>query len=46
MTREGYLVTEEYRDNCIEILTENRMSLKAKAEMTREEIANIFGISR
>lgn len=46
MTKEGYVINEEYKDNYIEISTENMTLLRAKAGMTQEEIANIIGILR
>ncbi len=46
MAKEGCLIDDRYKENCIEILTENLAPLRAKAGMTQEEIANIIGVSR
>lgn len=46
MAKEGCLIDDRYKENCIEMLTENLAPLRAKVGMTQEEIANIIGISR
>jgi DNA-binding XRE family transcriptional regulator len=46
MIRQKWVVSPEYKENYIEVLTENLLPLRMKAEITQEELANIIGISR
>ena len=46
MTREKWRIDRSYKDTCIELLTENLASLRAKAGITQAELANLVGISR
>lgn len=39
-------IDRSYKNICIELLTENLASLRAKAGITQEEISNLVGISR
>lgn len=39
-------IDRSYKNICIEMLTENLASLRAKAGITQEEISNLVGISR
>ena len=46
MIREQWVVNKQYKENCIEIMVENLVALRAKAGITQEELANLIGISR
>ena len=46
MISEKWKLDRSYKDTCIELLTENLVSLRAKAGITQEELANLVGISR
>ena len=46
MIREKWQINQQYKENCIEILVENLVALRAMAGITQEELANIIGISR
>lgn len=46
MISEKWRLEKCYKDICIELLYENLVSLRAKADITQEELANIVGISR
>ena len=46
MISEKWQIDKSYKDTCIELLYENLVSLRAKADITQAEIANIIGISR
>lgn len=39
-------ITDAYKENCVEILSENLSALRAKAGLTQEEVANLIGVSR
>ena len=39
-------IDRSYKNICIEMLTENLASLRAKADITQAEISNLIGISR
>lgn len=46
MIRKQWNVDKQYKENCIEIMVENLVALRAKAGITQEELANLVGISR
>ena len=46
MVRKKWLVGPDYKDSYIEVLTENLLPLRTKAEITQEELAAMIGISR
>ena len=46
MIGKKWIVSPDYKDSYIEVLTENLLPLRTKAEITQEEIASIIGISR
>lgn len=46
MIRDKWQVNQQYKENCMEILVENLVALRAKAGITQEELANVVGISR
>lgn len=46
MSSEKWTVEQSYKSTCIELLSENLISLIAKASITQAEIANLVGISR
>lgn len=46
MISEKWKIDKSYKDTCIELLYENLVSLRAKANITQAEIANLIGISR
>ncbi len=46
MVRQKWLVSPGYKESYIEVLTENLLPLRTKAEITQEEIASMIGISR
>ena len=46
MIRQKWIVSSDYKESYIEVLTENLLPLRMKAEITQEEIAQIIGISR
>lgn len=46
MIRGKWVVSPDYKDSYIEVLTESLLPLRTKAEITQEEIASIIGISR
>ncbi len=46
MIRQKWVVSPDYRDSYIEVLTENLLPLRTKAEITQEELASMIGISR
>jgi len=46
MISEKWKIDKSYKDTCIELLYENLVSLRAKANITQAEIANLVGISR
>lgn len=39
-------IDRSYKNICIEMMTENLASLRAKADITQGEISNLIGISR
>lgn len=46
MVRNKWLVSPDYKESYIEVLTENLLPLRTKAEITQEELASMIGISR
>ena len=46
MIREKWTISEKYKHTSIAILQENLSALRAKADISQEELANIIGISR
>lgn len=46
MISEKWKIDKSYKDTCIELLYENLVSLRAKADITQAEIADLIGISR
>lgn len=46
MIRNKWLVSPDYKESYIEVLTENLLPLRTKAEITQEELASMIGISR
>ena len=46
MIRKRWEVTRDYKDICSSIMQDNLASLRAKAALTQEELANIIGCSR
>lgn len=46
MVREKWRIDLAYKETFTKILSENLASLRAKADITQEELANIIGISR
>lgn len=46
MVREKYLITEDYRKAGIELLIDNLAALRARLNITQEELANVIGVSR
>lgn len=46
MVREKYLITEDYRKASIELLIDNLAALRARLNITQEELANVIGVSR
>ena len=46
MVNENWKISQNYKDTCIELLSENLASFRAKAGITQAELANLIGISR
>lgn len=46
MIRAKWIVSPDYKDSYIEVLTENLLPLRTKADITQEELASIIGVSR
>lgn len=46
MISEKWNIDKSYKNTCIEVLYENLVPLRAKADITQAEIANLVGISR
>ncbi len=46
MIRQKWLVSPDYKDSYIEVLTENLLPLRTKADITQEELAAMIGLSR
>ena len=46
MVRQKWIVSPDYKESYIEVMTENLLPLRMKAEITQEELANMIGISR
>lgn len=46
MIREQWKVEKKYKDHCIDIMVEHLAALRAKADLTQEEISGFVGISR
>ena len=45
MVNENWKISQNYNDTCIELLSENLASFRAKAGITQAELANLIGIS-
>lgn len=46
MIRNKWLVGPDYKESYIEVLTENLLPLRTKADITQEELASMIGVSR
>lgn len=46
MIRGKWVVSPDYKDSYIEVLTENLLPLRTKAEITQEELSAMIGVSR
>lgn len=46
MVREKYLITDDYRKASIELLIDNLAAIRARLNITQEELANVIGVSR
>lgn len=46
MIREKWYISKKYKDLSMEILQDNLSALRARVDITQEELANILGISR
>jgi len=46
MVRKKWLISPGYKESYMEVLSENLLPLRTKAEITQEELASIAGISR
>lgn len=46
MIREKWYISKKYKNLSMEILQDNLSALRARADITQEELANILGISR
>ncbi len=46
MIRNKWIVSPDYKDSYIEVLTENLLPLRTKADITQEELSSMIGISR
>lgn len=46
MVRAKWLVSPDYKDSYIEVLSENLLPLRTKADITQEELASMIGVSR
>lgn len=46
MIRGKWVVSPDYKDSYIEVLTENLLPLRTKAEITQEELSAMVGICR
>lgn len=46
MIGEKWVVSPDYKDSYIDVLTENLLPLRTKAEITQEELSAMIGISR
>lgn len=46
MIRNKWVVSPDYKESYIEVLSEHLLALRAKAEITQEELSSIVGISR
>lgn len=46
MIRGKWVVSPDYKDSYIEVLTENLLPLRTKAEITQEELSAMVGIFR
>ena len=46
MIREKWYISKKYKDLSMKILQDNLSALRARADITQEELANILGISR
>ena len=46
MIRDKWSISASYKKTSIDILQENLSALRAKADISQEELANIIGVSR
>lgn len=46
MIRNKWIVSPDYKESYIEVLTEHLLPLRTKADITQEELAQIIGVSR
>lgn len=46
MIRAEWVVSPQYKESYMEVLSENLSALRAKVGITQEELANLIGISR
>lgn len=46
MIRQKWVVGPDYKDSYIEVMTENLLPLRTKADITQEELAAMIGTSR
>lgn len=46
MIREKWLISGNYKNTSIAVLQENLSALRAKADISQEELSNIIGVSR
>lgn len=46
MIRGKWVVSPDYKDSYIEVLSENLLPLRTKADITQEELASMIGVSR
>lgn len=46
MIRDKWAISEQYKHTSIAVLQENLSALRAKADISQEELSNIIGVSR
>lgn len=46
MKVDNLIITNEYKDTCIDILQENLVALRSKAKLSQEKLAVLIGVSR
>ena len=46
MIRNKWIVSPDYKESYMEVLTEHLLPLRTKADITQEELAQIIGVSR
>ena len=44
MVNENWKISQNYKDTCIELLSENLASFRAKAGITQAELANLMSL--